>query len=403
MIAFQYQAKSRTGELQVGLLEAETLAAARQDLRGRGLFPMSVTKAGSERRIKTAGSNKRVSKRDLMLMTTQLSIMQKSGVDLAESIKNVSRQVSNKRLATALNQIVIDIEDGKSFSAALQAQSSIFGDAYVAGIAAGEASGTLGQVLARLTTLLRNEVRLINTIKSIATYPVILMCVAGMVVNALMFFVLPQFAKVFRDLDKTPPITTQILLSIGEFVRGNFLFIGIGFGVIIFGFSVLIKTDWFRKHLDHFMLYAPGFGKATRTLLAGRMFRLIGTMLQSGVPLLEAVRLCSRSIKNRQYQKLFSSIEQEVTRGNGISIAMMQANFLPDGAVEMISTSEKSGDLGGVMEIVGEFYEDEGENYVRDLAKVIEPAIIVVMGGVVAVVVISVILPLLDMSSTSGY
>ncbi|HCS52316.1 MAG TPA: hypothetical protein DIW81_12110, partial [Planctomycetaceae bacterium] len=226
MIAFQYQAKSRTGELQVGLLEAETLAAARQDLRGRGLFPMSVTKAGSERRIKTAGSNKRVSKRDLMLMTTQLSIMQKSGVDLAESIKNVSRQVSNKRLATALNQIVIDIEDGKSFSAALQAQSSIFGDAYVAGIAAGEASGTLGQVLARLTTLLRNEVRLINTIKSIATYPVILMFVAGMVVNALMFFVLPQFAKVFRDLDKTPPITTQILLSIGEFVRGNFLFIG---------------------------------------------------------------------------------------------------------------------------------------------------------------------------------
>ncbi|HCS52317.1 MAG TPA: hypothetical protein DIW81_12115 [Planctomycetaceae bacterium] len=173
--------------------------------------------------------------------------------------------------------------------------------------------------------------------------------------------------------------------------------------MIIFGFSVLIKTDWFRKHLDHFMLYAPGFGKATRTLLAGRMFRLIGTMLQSGVPLLEAVRLCSRSIKNRQYQKLFSSIEQEVTRGNGISIAMMQANFLPDGAVEMISTSEKSGDLGGVMEIVGEFYEDEGENYVRDLAKVIEPAIIVVMGGVVAVVVISVILPLLDMSSTSGY
>ncbi len=403
MLAFQYQAKSRTGELQVGFLEAETIAAARQELRGRGLFPLAVTKTEKKRKLYSGGANKRVSKRDLMLMTTQLSLMQKSGVDLAEAIKNVSRQVSNKKLASALNQVVIDIEDGKSFSVALQKQASIFGDAYVAGIAAGEASGTLGQVLARLTTLLRNEVRLMNTIKSIATYPVILMMVAGMVVNALMFFVLPQFAKVFRDLEKVPPITTQILLSIGEFVRGNVLFIVIAFGLILFGLSVLIRTEWFRRQLDQFMLHAPGFGKATRTLLAGRMFRLMGTMLQSGVPLLEAIRLCRRSIKNRQYQKLFDTIEQEVTQGNGISIALTQATFLPDGAVEMIATSEKSGDLGGVMEMVGEFYEDEGENYVRDLAKVIEPAIIVVMGGVVAVVVISVIVPLLDMSSTSGY
>ncbi|MCA8987693.1 MAG: type II secretion system F family protein [Planctomycetaceae bacterium] len=400
MIAYQYQATTRNGEKKVGLLEADSEIIARQRLRDQGLFPLAITPQKTSR---LSMPGQRVSKKDLMMVTTQLSIMHRSGLDLAESLKNVANQVHNRKLADAMKQIVNDIEDGKSFSIALQRQAHIFGDAYVAGIAAGEASGTLGRVLERLTTLLRNEVRLVGTIKSIATYPLILMFVAGGVLNALIFFVLPQFAKVFRDLDRTPPAITQILLSTGEFVRGNIPLVLGGVISVVLGFMFLIRTRQFREQLDRLMLTLPGISKATQTLLAGRTFRLIGTMVQSGVPLLDSVKLCRRSIRNSCYQKLFDSIETELTNGRKLSVALSQFRFLPSGAYEMIATSERSGDLGGVMELIGEFYEDEGERLVRDLSRMFEPAIIVVMGGVVAMVVMSVILPLLDMSSTSAY
>ncbi len=400
-MAYAYQARSKAGQIETGFLEAASLAAARQQLKGRGLFPLSVTEHRSMVR-NVARRSGRVSKNDLMMMTTQLSIMQKSGTDLAESLKSVARQVTNKRLAEAMRQVVRDIEDGKSFSVALGSQAEVFGEAYVSGIAAGEASGTLGQVLSRLTVLLRNEVRLVNTIRGIITYPAILMLVAFFVINALVFFVLPQFAKVFEDLGKVPPPTTQFLLSFGAFVSGNLLAVAVGVVLTIVGLVVMSRTQWFRSWLDRSLLNMPGIGKATRTLLAGRTFRLIGTMIQSGVPLLDAVCLSRRSVRNSEYTRLFDEIETQLTKGNGLSTALSTVDFLPDGLAQMISTAEASGDLGSVMEIVGEHYEDEAERHVRELSKVLEPLIIVLMGGIVSVVVMSVILPLLDMSSTTG-
>lgn len=399
---FEYRAKSKEGQLLNGDVEAASLNDARSLLRSQGVFPLNVTQKKSSKSAQLNIFQKKVTKRDLLLMTTQLSIMHKSGLDLAEALKGVSQQVTNPVLKKAVEQILKDVEAGQSFSAALQSQSRIFGEAFVASIAAGEAAGNLGEVLKRLTELLRNEVRLTGTIRSVATYPLVLICVAFAVINALVFFVLPQFGEVFQNLDSPPPATTQFLLSVGETVRGNatFILLSLGFGII--GFINALRSSVFARAFDSFILETSMLKKATCALFTGRMFRLIGTMLQSGVPLLEAIRLCRRSIRNSRFQDLFDRFEKEVVNGNGLSIVLSSSTIIPNGAAQMIATAEQSGDLGNVMESIGEFYEDEGERHVRDLASLLEPLIIVVMGGVVALVVMSVILPLLDLSSTSS-
>lgn len=397
---FEYRAKDAGGGTTAGVIEAPSLGEARRLIVGRDLFLLSISK------VKSGGFSLRrqqtISKQDLLLFTTQLSIMVRSGLDLAEALRAATRQSTNPRLKTTLQSLSQDIEDGRSFSAALMAQKQTFGAAYAASVAAGEASGRLAEVLNRLTEMLRSEVRIRGTIRSVSTYPIVLITVASSVLVSMIFFVLPQFGKVFRDLDaKTPPLTT-FLLNFGEFVRGNWYFI---LPVIVFGLMLLwraLRQTRSRKMIESGALQAPFLGKAMQHLLSGRSFRLLGSMLQNGVPALEAIQFSRAATGHRLYKELFERCEEQLLQGKGLSLAMQGSRLIPEGAVEMIQTAERNGDLGSVMEMMGEFYEDEGERLLRDLVRVIEPAIIVVMGAFVAGVVMSIILPLLDLSSVGS-
>lgn len=404
---FQYTAKSAAGETLTGLLEAQSPSDVRQMLRQQGLFALSVEDHAEADVLTMASSGggfftrSRVTKRDLLLLSSQLSIMTQSGIDLAEALKNAAKQCSHPRLKAALDDVYTDVSGGKSPSAALQKQSHIFGEAYVASVAAGEASGNVPQVLNRLSDLLRNEMRLQSTLKAVLSYPIVITIAASVVMAALIFFVLPQFAQVFKDLDAPAPPLTKIMLDSAQFVRANVLWIGIAAVVGGIAFIRTIRTPAARRFRDGFLLNTRIIRNATRPLLTGRAFRLVGTMLQSGVPLLEAMQLCRTSIRNVHYQKLFDVLEQDVLEGRGISVSLATCPFVPGGAAEMIVTAEKTGKLGTIMETVGEFYEDEGERQVRDISRLLEPAIIVALGIVVAMVVLSVMLPLLDFSSMS--
>lgn len=404
---FQYTAKSASGETLTGLLEAQSPTDVRQLLRQQGLFALSVNDH-AETDLPAAGrtgngffSRSRVTKRDLLLLSSQLAIMTQSGIDLAEALKNAAKQCTQPRLKAALDEVYDDVSGGKSPSAALAKQSHIFGEAYVASVAAGEASGNVPQVLNRLSDLMRNEMRLQSTLKSVLSYPIVITIAASVVMSALVFFVLPQFAQVFKDLDAPAPPLTKIMLDSAQFVRNNVLWIGIAVVVGGIAFIRTMRTPAAKRFRDGVLLNTRIIRNATRPLLTGRAFRLIGTMIQSGVPLLEAMRLCRTSIRNIHYRQLFDMLEQDVLEGRGISTSLSTCPFVPPGAAEMIVTAEKTGKLGTIMETVGEFYEDEGERQVRDISRLLEPAIIVSLGIVVAMVVLSVMLPLLDFSSMS--
>jgi len=378
--------------------EATQVNVSGHDVRS---IAADVQPMGIEQPVRKRSS--RLTKADLLLITTQLSIMTRSGMDLADAIANIGRHSQNANVRTVLETLHRALQDGQSFSAALRAQIDVFGETYVASVAAGEASGKLVDVLTRLTDLLRKEVHMRSTIRGALMYPVALLFVAVVVVGAMMFFVLPQFDKVFQNMQTAPPALTRMLLSVGKGLRSHaWLALG-GMVVTIFGMMRLWSHPVVRNVRDRALLQTRWIRGSAQTLLTGRSFRLLGTMLQSGVPLLDAIRLCRRAVNNVVFHELFEHMEAEILSGRGIAGVLANARCVPMGTAEMVATAEQSGHLGSVLEMVGEAYEDEGERKVRDLMKLLEPAIIVVMGGLVAVVVASVMLPLFDLSSSSSY
>ncbi|MEX0726538.1 MAG: type II secretion system F family protein [Planctomycetaceae bacterium] len=405
---FQYQAKNNKGKLLAGVIEADTLAEARRELRSQGMFVLQVAddtrKALSfdlKRWKKSFTPKRRVSKTDLLLFTTQLSVMCRAGIDLAEALQNVSQQCPNKALKLTLEEVYQDVADGKAISDAMGRHIDVFGEAYVSTVSAGESSGTLQNGFARLSEMLRNEIRLRSTIRSILSYPAVLIGVATLVVFSLVFFVLPQFAKVFADMGKPAPPLTQFILDFGQGFRNHFVLISGGTAVFL---GALYKF-WFSRnalsYFDRFLLNGPVIRNATRSLYTGRAFSLLGTMLKSDIPLLEALRLSRSSVKNHLYKNLFNRLEEDVLNGKGLGKALSEVDFIPPGASQMVITAERTGKLGDVMMTIGEFYEEEGEQRIRQLAKILEPLIILIMGAVVAVVMLSIMIPLLDVSTAS--
>ncbi len=403
---FQFSAKSTDGALRSGVMVADSADDVRERLRDEGLFVMSVV-AGQAKQALVMSSGLKfgrsgVKKTDVLMLTSQLSIMSQAGVDLGEALQLAAQDCPNQSLKKILEQIHGDVSAGQSISDALKKHSSVFGDAYVASVAAGEASGTLTDVLLRLAQLLKHEIRLRSTLKSVLAYPIVLIGVAFMVLSALVFVVLPQFGTVFEGLGEPPPVHTQMLLDSAQFLRAHFLAIAVMAGLGAVALARFWFTDKAARYWDGVLVNLRFLKSASRPLLSGRTFRLLGTLLESGIPLLDGIRLCRTSVRNQFFRDLFDRMEASVLSGKGIGEVIARTKIVPPGAAQMISTAERTGRLGDVMVTIGSFYEEEGEQKVRDLTKVIEPLIIILMGAVVGLVVMAVMLPLLDVSTASG-
>lgn len=403
---YQYCAKTTTGDTLEGYLQASSTADVSRQLRQRDLFLVSTRPASAQ--LGTNGGTSshrrgrsRVSRRDLMALTSQLAIMARSGVDLATALEDVSRECQNPKLQVALKQIHEDVLSGRSITAALGNYDHIFGQSYVASVAAAEAAGRLPEVLARLAALLRSELRMISTIRSLLAYPLLLATVSSLVVLALVFFVLPQFAGVFEQLDLTLPFITRVFVGVATEVRGRIwlwgpLIFGVVASAVAFGMSA---TG--RRFLDHRLLSMVLVRDVTQSLLVGRAFRLLGTMLESGVPLQTGLRLTRSSFRNSLLRELFKTLEQEVVNGRGLSKGLAVSPFVPSAAAQMVATAERTGTMAIVAQQIGEYYEEEGETRLRELAGVLEPLMIIVMGAVVGLVVMSVMLPIFDFATAA--
>lgn len=343
-----------------------------------------------------------LSKKEQLLIVTQLSIMLRSGVDLADAVRSIHLRSSNPTIREVMGSVYRALEAGQSLSAAILGQHQRFGGVMAATVSAGEASGRLPEVLGRLSSILRDELRLQNAVKSAISYPLVLVLVTGMVLMAMIFFVLPQFSGIY-DASQTPtPAVTRMLLDVAATVRVYWWLCGLGAAVTLAGCVVLLRSGWGKASLDQGLLRLPLLRRVWPPLLSGRMFRLQGAMLQSGVPMLEVLQLTRTATHNSCFVSMIDDIETAVTQGNGMAGSLLGSPCMPDGAAEMIATAEANGQLGPVLETIGEYYESEGEQQLRDTVKIAEPAIIVVLGLVVGCIVLAVMLPLLDLSAASS-
>jgi type II secretory pathway component PulF len=399
---YMYTAKTSSGDIQTGHISAADVEAVKRALREQSLFVIDVRKKASNTVWKTlVGARERaaLSKRDLLSVTTQLAIMTRSGVDLASAFQSLSQQCGNATLRGILGQIHRDVTGGKSISDAMQAQAAVFGDAYVASVAAGEAAGKLPEVLGRLAQFQRTEIRVRATVRTLLAYPILLAGVSSIVVIGLVTFVLPKFVDIFSQFEVPLPVLTQVVVAMSDVMRQHvYIWVPLVLAAFI-GLIVSRNVEAGRRKWDAAMLNMPVIKEITRAFYIGRTFRLLGLMIESGVPLLEGLRLTRNSVRNALYRELFDNLEESILNGRGLASSLINAGFVPAVASEMVLTAERTGTLGMVTELMGEHYEEEGESKLRELATILEPLIIVAMGVVVATIVLAVMLPMFDIAT----
>lgn len=403
---FRYSARALNGQATAGAIEADSLSLARQLLRERGLFPVSLVASApfsvATNRTGLGRWTTRITRHDLMLFTSQLVIMLRAGTELAEALKSLTATCSNPKLKKVLEDINDDVSGGMSFSVAIKRQSAVFGESYAASVSAGDASGKVPEVLNRLAELLKSQIKLQSIVVGAVSYPIVLSVVCFFVVGALILFVLPNFEGVFRDMGVTPPASTGWMFFLSGSLRRQWWMWSAGLLLAGFGLVRAMRTTQGRRVVDTALLRFPLFGEVLQSLACGRIFVTLGMMLQNGVPMMQALQLCQLSVRGFSYKDILEQMQTEVLNGRRLGPVLTAARVIPPGCAQMITTAEQSGNMATVMQLVGDYYEGEAQRKVQELAKLLEPIIIIVMGFIVAFVVSSVMLPMLDISSAAG-
>ena len=355
----------------------------------------SVTPANNRRKFALL-SNKR---QQILNITKQLALLVDTGVDIAEAITVICDQIPLGPVRQAWLNIGEDINAGRALSYALNQQRNVLGADYVVSISAGEASGKLAEVLKSTAAKLERDLDLQWSTRSALAYPCVLCVVAFGVVNSLIWFVLPQFEKVFENMNYTPPWITQALLSGARTARAYYWLFGLSAIALVAATIFTWRHPRFAVYRDKLLCCIPIIGTAYRYLATSGFFLLCGNMLRHGVPLLDSLQLCARASFSPTLRSILEETERDVLVGRNLSHSLAKSSFLPPGAAAMITMAEKSGNLDRVMITTGEYFEKEGVQSLQQALKMLEPILIVLMGGLVALVIASVMLPMMDANS----
>ncbi|MCA9214893.1 MAG: type II secretion system F family protein [Planctomycetales bacterium] len=344
----------------------------------------------------------KISRRELALLTTQLAIMTRAGLDVASSLKSLAQQMTRPAIKDVVAHIHADVLGGKSFSRSLAVYERSFGAPYVATVAAGEVAGRLGTVLAHLSASIRKEIKLRSSVISMLIYPACLVMVATGVILGLLVFVLPTFAEVFGQFGASIPPLTQFILGFGLALR-TWVWIWMPLALIAAIAVVLFFRSSRGKQLwDHVLLQAPVMRRVGRPFYAGRVCRLFGMMLNSGVPLLDTIRLARSAISSPAYSNLLLHVEDQVLSGQGAAHVFAEYGFVPSSVAEMLNTAEQTGSMAEITGLLAEHFEEESESRLRELISTLEPVVTVAMGVVVAAIVLAVMVPLFDLYTLAG-
>jgi type II secretory pathway component PulF len=345
------------------------------------------------------GRGRSIRKQDIAEITSQLAIMTRSGVDVASALASLANQCQRPALAEVLHDVHEAVLAGNPLSNALRQHTDVFGPGYIATVAAGEASGKMSAVLRQLAQMQRDEIRSSRTMKALLTYPLLLMVVSSSVILALVLFVLPRFSEIFTQYELSLPVVTQMMLGLASELRLRWwLWIPLVL-MMVGGLFTWRRTVGGRRQLDALWLRVPVISSVYRSQIVGRMCRIFGLMLESGVPLLDVLKLTRQAIGNVHYKELLDDMLEAVINGRTLASVLHSSQIVPDSAREMLITAESTGNLGEVTQLLGEYYEEEAEVRMRQVVGLLEPIITIVMGLVVAVVVLAVMLPVFDLSN----
>jgi type IV pilus assembly protein PilC len=403
MLTFVYTAhKTESGEIVKAEVQAENERAAAKLLMAQGLFPISIDDKAQGGLLDKAGIGNHVGAKDRVIFTRQLSTLINAGLPLTQSLRTVSEQIQNKALHDVVVNVVSSVEGGQSLSQAFAAHPKIFSDVYVSLVAAGEASGSLDKALERIANQQEKDAAILSKIRGALIYPVIVLLVIVAVLVFMLTTVLPQVGGLYKDLHKDLPILTRILLSISSFITHFWFVVLIGLGGLGLALRNYIKTPLGRALADNFKLNMPLFGKIFRKVYMARFARTLGTMLQSGIPMLEALRIVKDAINNVHVEKTIEKAMQGVKGGKALSYTLEDQETFMRLVPQMIKIGEQSGAIDNMLDRVATYFENEVDEEVRNISTTIEPLLMVVLGVVVGGVIAAILLPVYSLVGSGG-
>lgn len=400
MPAFDYSAVDVSGRTVAGVLTAPDEAAAKKTLERRRLMPLSLSRASGAAATteKTARRSRKLSSRTLALTTRQLAtLITVAPVD--EALRTLMLQAERPDVRAVLSGVHAGVVEGQRLSEAMARQGAAFPPLYRATVAAGEASGALGPILERLAEGLERDQQVRGKVITALVYPAVLALVALGVVTALMVFVVPKVVDQFDSMNQTLPLLTRVVIGISDLMRNWGWLIALVAAGGIGGFVVGMRSPGFRLAVDRRVLRLPVVGRLTRDLHGARMARTLSTMIAAGLPVLEGLTITSRTVSNRALRASTETMAEAVREGGGLSAAMRRADVFPPILVHMTASGEASGRLEPMMERAADYLEREFSAFTAVMLSFLEPAIIVVMGGVVALIVLSILLPILQINT----
>ncbi len=411
MPVFSYEAVDRNGKTVKGKEKSRSKENALRAIRGKGLKPVKIgvvkdtrkqAEGSGQKKKRSFSIGRGVSRQQLTQFTTQLATLQDAGLPIVKSLRILEEQQKPGRFKDILQEIADDVEGGSTFSEALAKHPRVFDVLYVSMVRAGEAGGVLDVILLRLASFQEKSLRLIKKVQGAMYYPIVVMIIAAVILTLIMIFVVPQFETMFEDQGGSLPAPTRLLMNMSETIGTYWYLIpSIPFAFWML-FKAIGKSEKGAYSLDAFKLRMPIFGSVMKKTIVARFCRTLGTLITSGVPILEALSIVKDAIGNRVISNAVESVHGSIREGDTIAEPLREGKIFDDIIINMISVGEETGELDKMLTKIADNYDTEVDIAVEGLSRILEPVIIVVLGGVVAFIVISLFLPLIGIIQQMG-
>jgi type IV pilus assembly protein PilC len=394
---FAWEARARTGETRKGVMEADNEETVNNRLRQQQLAPVKVKKKAREFNI-VIGSG--VEPKELVQFVRQFATMIDAGLPLVQCLDILSTQTPNKIFATALKDIKQTVEGGSTFSDALRRHPKIFDELFVNLVQAGELGGILDTILNRLATYIEKKVKLTRQVKGALTYPIAVIIIAAGVMTVLMVFVIPSFENMFKDFGSKEglPKLTQIVIDLSKAFVHNLPWIALAVVAIIVGFSYTYRTPGGKRFIHKTMLSLPIFGPLFQKIAVARFTRTLGTLLSSGVPIMDALEVVAKTAGNVIVEEAIMYVRVKISEGKNMMEPLSEKKIFPSMVVQMLGVGEQTGALDTMLSKVADFYEEEVDVAVAALTSLLEPLLMVGIGGMVGTVMVAMYLPIFSLA-----
>jgi type IV pilus assembly protein PilC len=404
MPKFNWEARTRTGGTQKGVIEAATVDVVEAQLKKYGFSNITIKteSKGLNFKLPKFGGGGKINEKDLVIFTRQFSTMIDSGLPLVQCLEILASQQENKAFQEILYKVKESVESGSTFADALGKHPKAFDQLFVNLVAAGEIGGILDTILTRLAAYIEKSMKLKKQIKGAMVYPITIMSIAVVVVGVILVFVIPTFAKMFIEFGGELPAPTKFVIAISNFLVKYFLLLIGGFYATIWAIKKYYSTPSGQKNIDRMALKAPIAGPLIRKVAVAKFTRTLGTMVSSGVPIMDGLEIVAKTAGNKIIEEAIYSVRQAISEGKTMAEPLAACGVFPPMVVQMISVGEATGAMDAMLNKIADFYDDEVDDAVGAMTAMMEPLLMVFLGTTVGGLVVAMYLPIFKLAGAVG-